>query len=143
MIIRLSHALFGLIVLGATPSFAGQPILSLLSAPSPESQAFSLSLANQLQAAGNPVELLLCGEAGDIALKTPPAALTAPITPQGGSIQMLTERFLKQGGKISLCAIYLPKRKLNPDVLLEGVVVANPKEMAEKIINPAIRVIGQ
>ncbi len=140
---RFKSCLVALALLGATPAFAGQSILSLLSAESAESQAFSLVLANQMQASGNPVELLLCGAAGDMALKAPPAAQTAPITPQGASVKALAERFLKQGGKISVCAIYLPNRKLTPDALIEGVAVANPKDMADKVTNPAIRVIGQ
>jgi predicted peroxiredoxin len=143
MTTALRSFLAGLVLLGSTPAFAGQSILSLLSAESAESQAFSFVLANQMQGSGNAVEVLLCGQAGDIVLKTAPAAQMAPITPQGASVKALAERFLKQGGKISVCAIYLPNRKLTPDALIEGVAMANPKEMADKIANPAIRVIGQ
>jgi predicted peroxiredoxin len=143
MRMRASQALFALALMGVAPALAGQSILSLLSAESAESQAFSLVLANQMQASGNAVELLLCGQAGDIALKAAPAAVTTSVTPQGASVKALAERFLKQGGKISVCAIYLPNRKLNPDALIDGVSVANPKQMADKIVDPAIRVIGQ
>ena len=139
----LRSCLAGFVLLGATPALAGQSILSLLSAESAESQAFSLILANQMQGGGNAVEVLLCGQAGDIVLKTAPAAQMAPVTPQGASVKALAERFLKQGGKISVCAIYLPNRKLTPDALIEGVAVANPKDMAAKVTNPAIRVIGR
>ncbi len=143
MIKRASQVLLGLVLFGEAPALAGQSVLSLLSAESAESQAFSLVLANQMQASGNAVEVLLCGPAGDIALKAAPAAVTASITPQGASVKVLAERFLKQGGKISVCAIYLPNRKLNPEALIDGVTVANPKQMADKIVDPAIRVIGQ
>lgn len=139
----LKSCLAGLVFLGATPAFAGQSILSLLSAEPAESQAFSLILANQMQGSGNAVEVLLCGAAGDMALKAAPAAQVAPVTPQGASVKALAERFIKQGGKISVCAIYLPNRKLTPEALIEGVAVANPKDMAAKMVNPEIRVIGQ
>jgi predicted peroxiredoxin len=71
------------------------------------------------------------------------AGVTTSVTPQGASVKVLAERFLKQGGKISVCAIYLPNRKLSPDALIDGVSVANPKQMADKSVDPAVRVIGQ
>ncbi|OYW67815.1 MAG: hypothetical protein B7Z40_05760, partial [Bosea sp. 12-68-7] len=57
---------------------AGQRFLTLLSSGDAEAQAFSLILANEARGAGHAVDLVLCGPAGDIALKAAPAAATRP-----------------------------------------------------------------
>jgi intracellular sulfur oxidation DsrE/DsrF family protein len=65
------------------------------------------------------------------------------VTPAGASVRALVEKLMAQGGKVEVCAIYLPNRKLKPDALMTGVTVANPKAMAAMAADPAVRVIGQ
>jgi predicted peroxiredoxin len=127
----------------ATPAAAGQKMLMLLSAPAAEAQAFNLVLANQIQRSGNAVHLLLCSEAGDMALKVAPAAATAPVTPQGMTVRSLLEGLIKQGATVQVCAIYLPNRKLQPDALMEGVSAAKPQDIAAMMVDPAVKVTGQ
>ena len=127
----------------ATPAAAGQKMLMLLSAPAAEAQAFNLVLANQIQRSGNAVHLLLCSEAGDMALKVAPAAATAPVTPQGMTVRSLLEGLIKQGATVQVCAIYLPNRKLQPDALMEGVSAAKPQDIAAIMVDPAVKVTGQ
>ena len=127
----------------ASPAAAGQKMLMLLSAPAAEAQAFNLVLANQIQRSGNPVHLLLCSEAGDMALKVAPAAATAPVTPQGLTVRSLLEGLIKQGATVQVCAIYLPNRKLQPDALMEGVSAAKPQDIAAMMVDPAVKVTGQ
>lgn len=126
-----------------SPAFAGQKMLMLLSAPAAEAQAFNLVLANQLQASGHGVHMLLCGEAGDIVLKAVPAAATKPVTPQGMTVRSLLEGLMTKGATVQVCAIYLPNRKLQADALMEGVSVARPQDIATMIADPAVKVIGQ
>ena len=127
----------------ASPAVAGQKMLMLLSAPAAEAQAFNLVLANQLQASGHGVHMLLCGEAGDIVLKVVPPAATKAVTPQGMTVRSLLEGLLQKGGSVQVCAIYLPNRKLQADALMEGVSVARPQDVATMIADPAVKVIGQ
>ncbi|MCA3585146.1 MAG: hypothetical protein IOD03_15820 [Methylocystis sp.] len=127
----------------ATPAAAGQKMLMLLSAPAAEAQAFNLVLANQIQRSGNAIHLLLCSEAGDMALKVAPAAATAPVTPQGMTVRSLLEGLIKQGATVQVCAIYLPNRKLQPDALMEGVSAAKPQDIAAMMVDPAVKVTGQ
>jgi len=127
----------------ASPAVAGQKMLMLLSASAAEAQAFNLVLANQLQASGHGVHMLLCGEAGDMALKAVPEAATKAVTPQGMTVRTLLEGLLKKGGTVQVCAIYLPNRKLQADALLEGVSAARPQDIAAMIVDPAVKVIGQ
>ena len=127
----------------ATPAAAGQKMLMLLSAPAAEAQAFNLVLANQIQRSGNAVHLLLCSEAGDMALKAAPAAATASVTLQGMTVRSLLEGLIKQGATVQVCAIYLPNRKLQPDALMEGVSAAKPQDIAAMMVDPAVKVTGQ
>jgi len=130
--------------LTASPSLAaGQKVLMLLSSDNGETQTMNLVLANQMQGAGNSVHLLLCGVAGDIALKTAPDVALKPMTPQGLSVRALMEALMKKGATIEVCAIYLPYRKLQPDALVEGVKPASPKDIAAMMVEPAVRVLGQ
>lgn len=120
----------------------GQKVLSIITSENSEAQAMALVLANQAQAAGNPVEVLLCGPAGDIALKKAPEAANKVVTPKGLSVRMLLGGLLKKGGTANVCAIYLPNRKLAPDALMAGVGVAKPKPTAEKMASPDVKVVG-
>ncbi len=120
----------------------GQKILSIVTAENNESQAMALVLANQAQAAGNSVHMLLCGPAGDIALKTPPKSATEVVTPKGMSVRKLMGGLLQKGGKIEVCAIYLPNRKLAPDALMPGVGVAQPKPIAAMLADDDVKVVG-
>lgn len=140
---RTALAAAAMLAAAVQPALAGSRILSMLSAENNEAQAMSFVIANQLQATGHQVEMLLCGPAGDIVTTTPPASATVPITPQGASVRALAERLLAQGGKIDVCAIYLPNRKQKPDVLIAGVGVAQPKDIAATIADPAVKVIGR
>ncbi|KPF64233.1 hypothetical protein IP69_18530 [Bosea sp. AAP35] len=138
----LSSAMLALAAM-ASPAVAGQKMLMLLSAPAAEAQAFNLVLANQVQASGHGIHMLLCGEAGDMALKTAPEAATKTVTPQGMTVRTLLEGLLNKGGTVQVCAIYLPNRKLQADALMEGVSAARPQDIATMMVDPAIKVIGQ
>ncbi len=131
------------IAVTATPALAsGQKVLSFITATDTEAQAMALVLANQMKAAGNDVSLLTCGAAGDMALKAAPASMSKVVTPKGMTVTMLLAGFMKQGGKVDVCAIYLPNRKLGKDALVDGVGVAEPAAIAARMTDPSVRVIG-
>lgn len=138
----ISAALLSTMVI-ASSAAAGQKMLMLLSASAAEAQAFNLVLANQIQGSGNAVHLLLCGDAGDMALKAAPSATTTPVTPQGMTVRSLLEGLIKRGAVVQVCAIYLPNRKLQFDALIDGVSAARPQDIATMMVDPAVKVVGQ
>jgi hypothetical protein len=85
---------------------------------------------------------VLCGPAGDIALKAAPAAATRPVTPTGISVRALLEKLVSQGGKVELCAIYLPNRQLKPDAVIDAVSVGKPADVAARMADPAVKVVS-
>lgn len=139
----LALAAAAAIMVATSAQAGGQKILSIVTSENNEAQAMALVLANQAQAAGNPVQVLLCGPAGDIALADPPEAATAVVTPKGMSVRTLLGGLIKKGGKVDVCAIYLPNRKLAKDALMADVGVAKPPAIAAMMADPAVKVIGQ
>lgn len=121
---------------------AEQKILSMVTSENTEAQAMAFVLANQAQAKGNPVHVLLCGPAGDIALAEAPEAAMKVVTPTGMTVRKLMGGLMQKGGKIDVCAIYLPNRKLEKSALMDGVGVAKPQDIAEMMADPAVKVVG-
>jgi hypothetical protein len=140
--LALLAALSAAVLTAPAAAAASQKILTLLSSGDPEAQAFSLILANEARGAGHAVDLVLCGPAGDIALKAAPAAATRPVTPTGMSVRALLEKLVSQDGKVELCAIYLPNRQLKPDAVIDAVSVGKPADVAARMADPAVKVVS-
>jgi len=138
----LAGGLASLLGLSA-PASAQQKMLVLLSAGDAESQAFMLVLAIQAKAQGGDVSMVLCSSAGDLALKSPPATATKIITPNGMSPRTLLEALVEKGGRVSVCAIYLPNRRLTVEALMPGVGAAKPQEVAAQMLDPTVKLVGQ
>ncbi len=144
LILSAAFLTLGLVV-ATKPSFAGDgpnKMLTILTSAEPETQAMALVLSNQAAKRGAQVHVLLCGPGGDIALKTPPAATKAAITPKGMSIQDLLSALLKKGGTVDVCALYLPKRKLTTAALRDQVNAAKPPVIAAEMLRADTRVVG-
>lgn len=132
-----------LTVFGAAAATANDgKMLSIVTAENAEAQAMAFVLANQVQARGTTVHVLLCGPAGDVALAKAPESATQVITPKGMTIRKLMGGLLKKGGAIDVCAIYLPNRKLQADALMEGVGVAKPQDIAAMMADPTVKIAG-
>lgn len=117
-------------------------LLVILTSADTETQAMALVLANQAAKQGNPVHLMLCGPAGDIALKQPPAAASKVVTPKGMTVSSLLAGLKAKGAKVDVCAIYLPNRNLGVEALSGGVGVARPPVIAAEMTAPSTRLVG-
>ncbi len=118
-----------------------QTLVTVLTAPEPQTQLMAMVLAMQAAQQGVTPHILLCGPAADIALKDAPASATAPQPPRDMSPQgLMTKIAGLPGAKVEVCAIYLPGKGADASVLLDGVGVANPKEMAGAMIAPDARI---
>ena len=117
----------------AKASDDSEKMLVILTSPEVETQAMALVLSNHTAMRGTKVRLLLCGPAGDIALKTPPAQAQKVVTPKGMTVSSLLAALRQKGAAVEVCAIYLPNRNLAPDALAEGVGVARPPAIAAEM----------
>lgn len=125
----------------ASAQEAPDTLVTILTAPEPQTQLMAMVLAIQAAQQGAAPHILLCGPAGDIALKEAPASATAPQPPRDMSPQgLLTQIVAMPNAKVEVCAIYLPGRGAQADVLLDGVTVAQPPAMAGAMIAPNARI---
>lgn len=122
---------------------APEKLVTVLTAPEPQTQLMAMVLTMQAAQQGVTPHILLCGPAGDLALKDAPASATAGQPPKNMSPQGLMQAIMKQpGAKVEVCAIYLPGKGADASVLLDGVTVAKPPAMAGAIIAEDTRVMG-
>lgn len=142
--IRTALAAFALVVpaLGGASAEETPKLVTVLTAPEPQTQLMSMVLSMQSLKQGAPVHILLCGPAGDLALKEAPASATAPQKPKGMSPQGLMQKVIGAGATVEVCAIYLPNKGVGPDALIEGVGVAKPPAMAARLIAPNTRIMS-
>ena len=118
--------------------------LVILTSDSLETQGMAMILANAMQQQGTDLRLLLCDQAGDLAMEgyqsaqpinTPPSNPAGQVAPEG-IMQML----MKNGAQVDVCAIYLPNRDFGQEALLDGVGVAAPGPIAELMRDPSVPV---
>ncbi|KPQ30499.1 MAG: hypothetical protein HLUCCX14_00090 [Marinobacter excellens HL-55] len=111
-------------------------VLVILSSDSTQTQGMAMVLSNTMAEQGAKVNVLLCDEAGDLALKSYEGEALAPRNVTPG--QML-RGLLKAGGTANVCALYLPNSENTKDDLIDGVGVAMPPEMSAQMLNSKMR----
>jgi len=104
-----------------------------------QTQGMAMVLASQMAEQKAAVRILLCGPAGQLALKAyePPALKPRNVTPK----QMMTG-LIKGGATVEVCALFLPNADKAPADLVEGVTVAKPPEVAAYMVKPGVRAFG-
>jgi hypothetical protein len=121
----------------ATSAAAEKPksLVTILTAPEPQTQLMAMVLTMQSLKQGAEARVLLCGPAADLALKAAPASATAGQPPKNMSPQGLMQKIAEHpNASVEVCAIYLPGLGQGPEVLLDGVGVAKPGDMAAGIL---------
>ena len=121
----------------AAPAAQAEPadkLVTILTSAEPQTQLMSMVLTMQSMQAGAEAYVLLCGPAGDLALRDAPAGATAPQAPKGMSPQGLMQKVMEQGGTVEVCAIYLPNKGVGAEALLDGVGSAKPPAMAARML---------
>ena len=112
-------------------------LVTILTAPEPQTQLMAMVLTMNAIAAGAEAEMLLCGPAGDIALKDAPASATAGQPPRDASPRGLMKMMMEKNGlKVQVCAIYLPGKAADASILIDGVTPAAPDAMGAAIVAP-------
>ena len=129
----------------ATTAQAEDPnkLITILTSPEPQTQLMAMVLTMNAINAGANAEVLLCGPAGDIALRDAPASATAGQPPRDASPQGLMQMMMAQMGlKVQVCAIYLPAKSADASVLIDGVTAAAPDAMGAAIVAPNTSVMS-
>ena len=112
-------------------------LVTILTAPEPQTQLMAMVLTMNAIAAGAEAEMLLCGPAGDIALRDAPASATAGQPPRDASPQGLMKMMMEKNSlKVQVCAIYLPGKAADASILIDGVTPAAPDAVGAAIVAP-------
>lgn len=117
-------------------------LVTILASGEPQTQLMSMVLSMQSMQQGAETRILLCGPAGDLALKDAPTSATAPQKPRGMSPQGLMQQIMANGATVEVCAIYLPNKGVGADALLDGITAAAPPEMAARLLAPNTRIMS-
>lgn len=117
-------------------------LMTILTSPEPQTQLMTMVLSMQSLKQDVAVNILLCGPAGDLALKAAPETATAPQKPKGMSPQGLMKKIMAAGGKVEVCAIYLPNKGVSVDALLKGITSAKPPAMAKALLDDDTRLMS-
>ncbi len=111
-------------------------LVTILTAPEPQTQLMAMVLTMNAVQQGAEARILLCGPAGDLALKDAPASATAPQPPRDMSPQGLMQAIMQEPGTtVEVCAIYLPGKGADASILIDGVTAAKPGDMAGAIMD--------
>jgi len=104
-----------------------------------QAQGMAMVLASQMLEQKASVRILLCGPAGQLALKSyEPAALK----PRNVTPKQMMQGLMKGGATVEVCALFLPNAERTPADLVEGVAVAKPPEVAAYMVKPGVRSFG-
>ncbi|SOC20795.1 hypothetical protein SAMN05877809_11343 [Rhodobacter sp. JA431] len=115
-------------------------LATVVTSDNPQTQLMSMILTLQAVERGVTTQILLCGPAGDIALKQAPETATTGQPPKNMSPQGLLKAALAKGAKAEVCAVYLPGKGVSPEALIDGVGVAAPNDMARALLARDTRV---
>ena len=104
----------------------------LLTSNDAQTQMMAMVLSTMTLKEKKEVKMVLCSNAADLAVK----GMESPtLKPQDKSPKMMLEAIIKQGAKVEVCPLYLPNAGKDETVLLEGITVAKPAEVAKNLLN--------
>lgn len=138
----LAALLTSLTALPAVADDSKPDLVTILTSDAPQTQLMSMVLTMQSLQQGASTYTLLCGPAGDLALKEAPESATAGQPPKDMSPQGLMKMIMEKGGTVEVCAIYLPGKGVGADALLDGVGAAKPDAMAARLLAENTRIMS-
>ncbi|MFY9239949.1 MAG: hypothetical protein WAO78_13970 [Roseovarius sp.] len=117
-------------------------LVTILTSGEPQTQLMGMVLTMQAMQQDANAYILLCGPAGDLALKDAPASATAPQKPRDMSPQGLMQKIMQSGATVEVCAIYLPNKGIDATALLNGISAAKPPEVAARILSDDTQIMS-
>lgn len=135
---RLLASLVFTLFSAAAVAQGGADMLTILTSDEDETQAMALILTMQAQKKGAIPQVLLCDEAGDLAVTTQTGESETLRGPDASPAQMI-QRLVSNGVQVDVCAIYLPNRDYTEADLIDGVGVAQPPAIGALVADPDVR----
>ena len=114
-------------------------LLIVVTTDDPVTQLMSMVLADQSVKKGAKVDILLCGKAGSLAMKDSAQVF---LKPQNKSPQMMLKNLIEKDANVELCPIYLSNSEKSVPNLIDGVSVAKPAQIADKLIGEDTKILS-
>lgn len=111
--------------------------LVIVNSGSLQTQGMAMVLANAMQAKGTRVDVLLCDQAGDLALKS---TRSSELKPRNVTPEHLMGKLQQGGAQVSVCALYLPNSQHTQNDLRAGINVAKPPAIADQMLDSNRRI---
>lgn len=124
-----------LMALALSASVYAQDVLVYVTSGNAQTQGMAMVLTGQMVQQKAKVHLLLCDEAGDLALT---ASDPEPLKPMNKSPAELLDNLMQQGVTVEVCALYLPNKDREA-MLKPGIQAAKPPVIAAKLLNPNVK----
>lgn len=103
--------------------------LVIITSASLQTQGMAMVLARAMQEQGVQLRILLCDQAGDLAIEGYQSA--EALAPKGMKPEGLLQQIIAAGAEVAVCALYLPNSAYQEQELRKGVNVAQPAEIAK------------
>lgn len=113
-----------------------ESLFVFLTSDDAETQMMAMVLATQSLNKDVPVRVLLCSDAGKLALKDSDSPAFAPAD---RSPKQLLTGLIGRGVQVEVCGIFLPNRDYTETDLIEGIGAAAPPEVAEFMKQKGVR----
>ena len=128
----------------AVPTFGygseySKNLLVVVTTDDPVTQLMAMVLATQTMKKGATVNVLLCGEAGSLAVKNSPETL---LKPNNKSPQMLLKNLVQNGVNVEICPPYLPNKEKTTSDLIDGISVAKPPQVADQLLHEDTNILS-
>ncbi len=104
----------------------------VVTSPDAQTQMMAMVLSMMTLKQKKEVNMTLCSSAGDLAVK---GMKSTVLKPQDKSPKMMLKAIMKQGAKVNVCPLYLPNVGKDKSVLLNGITVAKPMDVAKGLLN--------
>ncbi|TVQ04609.1 MAG: hypothetical protein EA359_05915 [Balneolaceae bacterium] len=105
----------------------GNELFVVITTADAETQMMAMVLATQSVNQDVAVRILLCGEAGNLAI----VEYTSPVfAPSNRSPKQLLTGLIERDITVEVCGIFLPNRNFTESDLIPGVTIASPPEVA-------------
>ena len=117
----------------------------LINVTSEDAQVQLMSMVLTMQSAqqGANTRVLLCGPAGDMALRDAPKSVTTAQPPKNMSPQGLMQMVMKNTNtKVEVCALYLPGKGIDQSALIDGVSAADPAGIGALMVDQTTKIMS-
>ncbi len=111
----------------------------ILTSKDTQTQMMAMVLSMNTMKLKKEVNIVLCSNAGDLADKN---ISSESMKPLNKSPKMLLQGLIKKGANVKVCPLYLPNASKDKSVLIDGVTVAKPNEVASKLLDTDYKILS-